>query len=103
MGFDVQLVQQALQQAHGDEARAAELILSGQVVLEQKQQPIGSARQQLLQQLPVPAPSPQEQPMHDVLRDGFTISKRLYVQITSPSASFHPSHTSTSLQHCSHA
>ena len=68
-------------QARGDEARAVEAILGGQVVL-QKQPPFtpaqpAQAAQQQLQQQPAPAPLPQEQPLHDLLRDGFTMSKKL--------------------------
>jgi len=76
--------------------------LSGQVLPQQKQQPIAPAKQQPLQHAPAPAAPAfalpqQEQPLHDVLRDGFTISKRLCVQ------RFHRRRYHMTTAHCPHA
>jgi hypothetical protein len=54
---------------------AVEAILSGQVVLDQLQQQSLPA---LELQPPAIAPSPQEQQLHDVLRDGYIMSRGLY-------------------------
>ncbi len=76
--------------------------MSGHVLPQQKQQPTAPAKQQLLQHAPAPAapavaPPQQEQPLHDVLRDGFTISKRLCVQ------RFHRRRHHMTATHCPHA
>ena len=60
-----------------------EAILSGTITLEQRQQqPLAAALQQRqLLEPPSPPPPPQEQPLHDLLRDGYTISRRLCADI----------------------
>ena len=60
-----------------------EAILSGTITLEQRQQqPLAAALQQRqLLAPPSPPPPPQEQPLHDLLRDGYTISRRLCADI----------------------
>ena len=73
-------------QTQGDEARAVEAILSGQVNIECQQPPPASSQQQQQQQQPPPSPSlsPHHPPLLDLLHNGFTLSPRLCTDLCAP-------------------
>jgi hypothetical protein len=89
-------------QEQGDEARAVEAILSGQVSLEQQKQPLFAQTPLQHRHQSPPAPSQQNDSLHDLLRDGFTISKSLYAIVINVNIAISPSQPPPCLAYLPH-